>query len=343
MTVAPLPQAQRRVPVASLLRRIVLVNAAVLVVGTAVLALSPATVSSRVAVREALVLAAGLLVMLAANALLLRGTLAPLDRLLALTGRVDLLQPGERLPEPGHGDLVGLVRAFNEMLARLEAERGASSARALAAQENERRRVAQELHDEVGQSLTVVLLGLKRAVDRAPDDLRPELLEVTEAVRSSLDEVRTVARRLRPGVLDDLGLASALSALATEFAAGARVRVERRVDPALPALSEQVELVVYRVAQEALTNVARHAAATTVDLVLARHPSGVVLRVEDDGRGLHGAAPGAGIVGMRERALLIGAELTVGPGREGGTQVRLVAPVGLAPESLPTAAPGSAP
>jgi two-component system, NarL family, sensor histidine kinase UhpB len=112
------------------------------------------------------------------------------------------------------------------------------------------------------KSLTAVLLALKRSVDRAPDELREELHTVQETVRESLDEVRHVARRLRPGVLEDLGLTSALSALVAEFTQLSGVPVERTSDPDLPPLSGDVELVLYRVTQESLTNVARHAHAT---------------------------------------------------------------------------------
>jgi two-component system sensor histidine kinase UhpB len=216
------------------------------------------------------------------------------------------------------------------MLDRLEAERGASSAQALAAQEGERQRIARELHDEIGQSLTVVLLGLKRVLDQAPAELRDELTAVQELTRGCLDEVRQVARRLRPGVLDDLGLVSALSALATDFAQASEVPVTRKLDPRLPALSRDAELVLYRIAQEGLTNVARHAGAARVELALTVEPGGVLLRITDDGRGLAGAAEGAGIRGMRERAILVGAELTVQTRRGGGTEVRL---------RVPTAAP----
>ena len=99
----------------------------------------------------------------------------------------------------------------------LKSERTTASASALAAQENERQRIARELHDEIGQTLTVALLILKRAVDRAPDEIRDELSDTQEAVRAGLDEVRSIARRLRPDALEDLGLQSALSALCTEF------------------------------------------------------------------------------------------------------------------------------
>jgi two-component system sensor histidine kinase UhpB len=212
------------------------------------------------------------------------------------------------------------------MLDRLESERGTSTARALAAQEDERQRIAQELHDEIGQSLTVVLLGLKRVLDRAPAELRDEVSTAAELTRGSLDEVRRVARRLRPGVLEDLGLVSALSALATDFAQASEVPVTRTLDQRLPELSRDAELVLYRIAQEGLTNVARHAGATRVELALTRLPHGVLLRIADDGRGLDGAAEGAGIRGMRERAILIGATLQIEGRPGGGTDVRLLVP-----------------
>src|SRR3712207_2070638 len=156
--------------------------------------------------------------MLVANGLVLRAMLGPLDRLRHLMEDVDLLRPGQRLPEQGSGPASDLVSSFNAMLDRLEAERAASTGRALAAQEDERRRVAQELHDEVGQSLTAVLLGLRRIADRAPADLAPEIGIAQETARASLDEVRQVVRRLRPGVLDDLGLCSALTSLLSAHA-----------------------------------------------------------------------------------------------------------------------------
>jgi two-component system sensor histidine kinase UhpB len=213
------------------------------------------------------------------------------------------------------------------MLDRLEAERAASTGRALSAQEAERRRIAQELHDEVGQSMTTVLLELKRARERAPEPLRADLLRAQETTRESLEEVRRLARRLRPGVLEDLGLVSALTSLTTDLAGRTGMRVERRVDADLPPLDPDVELVLYRVAQAALTNVVRHAAADRVEVCLARTgPTAVELHVADDGRGVGAVREGAGIRGMRERALLIGAALDVAPGPAGGTRVVLTVP-----------------
>ena len=315
-----------RTPATALFWRLFLLNALVFVAGAGVLVLSPATVSAQTAIREVAVLTVGLALMLAVNAVLLRRSLRPLDGLTALMERVDLLRPGERLAVRGTGDVTHLIRTFNDMLDRLETERGASSAQALAAQEAERQRIAQELHDEIGQSLTAVLLGLKRTVDRAPDDLRDELRTVQELIRASLDEVRQVARRLRPGVLEDLGLHSAMSALATDFTEASQIPIARRLDPRLPELGRDAELVLYRIAQESLTNIARHAGASRAELALTQQRDGVVLRITDNGRGLNGAAEGAGIRGMRERAILIGAHLTLGPGPTGGTEVRLTIP-----------------
>ncbi|WP_424533850.1 HAMP domain-containing sensor histidine kinase [Sphaerisporangium viridialbum] len=314
-----------RTPAQALFRRLFVINGLVFTVGTLVLALSPATVSSPLLLAEVPVLTVGLALILTANTLLLRTSLAPLDALATLMQRVDLLRTSDRLTHNGNGDLTHLIDTFNAMLDRLEAERSASSAHALAAQEGERQRIARELHDEIGQSLTVVLLGLKRTVDRAPDDLREELHTIQETVRASLDEVHQVARRLRPGVLEDFGLQSALTALSSDFSAVSRIPVTRRVDPDLPTLSSDVELVLYRIAQEGLTNVARHAHATRVELSLTAKPGDLTLRITDDGRG--GALQeGAGIRGMRERALLIGARLTIASPRGGGTDVRLVVP-----------------
>ncbi|WP_184762833.1 HAMP domain-containing sensor histidine kinase [Streptomyces griseoloalbus] len=315
----------------SLYWRIFGLNAVVLGTATALLLWAPVTVSVPVLLTEAVILVAGLGVMLVANAALLRIGLAPLDRVTRLMTTVDLLRPGQRLPVRGGGEVAELVSTFNSMLERLEGERVASSARAILAQEGERRRIAQELHDEVGQSMTAVLLALKRASDEASEPLRGELQQAQEITRGSLDEVRRLVRRLRPGVLDDLGLVSAVTSLATEFATHTGLRVLRRFDSDLPALDHETELVIYRVAQEGLTNAARHAEARRVQVSLRGADACVVLEVSDDGRGIGAAREGAGLRGMRERALLIGAALDISspdgtsvPGT--GTRIRLTVP-----------------
>ncbi|MFI5937383.1 sensor histidine kinase [Actinoplanes sp. NPDC051494] len=302
--------------------RIFSLNAAVLLVATAGLLLGPVTVSTNFVLTEALVLGSGLIAMLVANAALLRFGLAPLARVTRTMATVDLLRPGTRLQVTGRAGIAELISTFNAMLDRLEAERATSAGRALSAQEAERRRVAQELHDEIGQTLTAVLLELKRVADKAPDPVRDELRQVQETTRNSLDEIRRIARRLRPGVLEELGLASALRALTSEFST-AGLAVRKQLAPDLPDIHVDVELVLYRVAQEGLTNVARHSGARNAELELRRDGDAVELFIRDDGRGIGGAADGAGLRGMRERALLVGATLTVGPGPQGGTQVHL--------------------
>lgn len=312
----------------SLFWRVFVINALFFVIGTAVLAVSPATVSFPLAVTEAIVLVIGLSSILVTNALLLRVSFRPLERLSALMREIDLLRPGQRLDVSGSREVADVIGTFNEMLARLEGERRASSARALMAQEAERRRIAQELHDEIGQILTAVVLQLKKAAEQAPPEMQATLLEVQEAARASLDEVRRIARRLRPDVLEDLGLVTALSALATSVAQQSGVRIQRRFADHLPPLSPEIELVLYRVAQEGLTNVTRHAEASRVELSLDRTATGLALRVADNGAGMDGAGEGAGMRGMRERAMLVGGRLRIDSSLQGGVEVLLDVPTG---------------
>ncbi|MEU6099281.1 HAMP domain-containing sensor histidine kinase [Streptomyces flaveolus] len=312
----------------SLFWRIFGLNAVVLGFATALLLWAPVTVSVPVLLTEAVVLVGGMAVMLVANGALLRWGLSPLDRLTKLMTTVDLLRPGQRLPVSGGGEVPELIRTFNAMLDRLEHERATSSARVLLAQEAERRRIAQELHDEVGQSMTAILLVLGRAADDADQPLRDELHQAQEITRESLDEVRRLVRRLRPGVLDDLGLISALTSLTHDFATHTGLRVTRRFEADLPALDHETELVLYRVAQESLTNAARHADAERLEVSLGRADGAVVLTITDDGRGgIEAACEGAGIRGMRERALLVGAALDITSAPGSGTRIRLAAPV----------------
>ena len=319
-----------RTPAAALFRRVFLINGSIFALGTLVLALSPASVSERIQIAEIPVLLVGLVVMLTANGLLLRSSLAPLDRLAASMRRVDPPKRTDRVEHYGSGDLAHLIESFNAMLDRLETERTTASASALAAQENERQRIARELHDEIGQTLTVALLTLKRAVDRSPESIHPELADAQEIVRSSLDEVREIARRLRPDALEDLGLRSALNALCSEFAEASGIAVVKHIAVQEDRLKSDVELVCYRIAQEGLTNVARHSGARKVWVDLHAGEGELTLRVADDGCGGIATEPmreGAGITGMRERALLVNASLTINSSEGGGTEVRLVIPI----------------
>jgi two-component system sensor histidine kinase UhpB len=318
----------RRLP---LFWRVFVMNALVLAVATAVLVLSPATVSSPVALTEAIVLGLGLGAMLVLNYALLRRALSPLDRLRVFMRGVDPLRPGIRAPgDESVPELRAVTAGFNEMIARLESERRDSAGRALAAQEGERLRVARELHDEVGQKLTAVMLQLD-TLSRRRDG--PALEEAREGVREALEEVRFIARRLRPEALDHLGLVSALTALTNSFRGSTGVRIERRIDRSLPQLGSDAELVLYRVAQEALTNAVRHADSDEARLTLRRVTGGVELEVRDHGRGFEAdvVGEGAGIRGMRERAMLVGAELEIGSAPGTGTTVTLRCSAGPRP------------
>lgn len=316
----------------SLFWRIFSLNAAGLFVATALL-LGPLTVSTPVLPGEALILLAGLVALLAGNAAVLRIGLRPLRRLGSAMATADLLVPGTRPAVAGPAEAAQLIATYNTMLDRLQAERAAGAGRALQAQERERHRIARELHDEVGQTLTAVLLQLKRVADRVPGELREEVALTQEATRAGLDEIRRIARRLRPGVLEELGLPSALRSLAAEFTHHG-LSVEHHVPGDLPPLAPEAELVVYRVAQESLTNTARHAGADHAALTLRPLAGGVELLVRDNGTGLGTAPEGAGIRGMRERALLVGAEIHFAPAPSGGTDVRLRVP---APPGEPSA------
>jgi two-component system, NarL family, sensor histidine kinase UhpB len=310
----------------SLAWRVFVTNAAILVVVGAGLILTPLTVSHPVAATEAGILVGGLALTLLVNLALVRRTFAPLERLTALMDRVDLLHPGARVDvEAATEDVQALASAFNAMLERLEGERRDSTRRAVVAQEAERLRIGRGLHDDLGQALTGVLLQLDQAVRAHPGEL--ELEDAREAARGSLDLVRRLARDLRPDALDDLGLTSALIALCAAFTRQTGIEVEHDLPNDLPLLPREVDIVVYRVAQEALTNIARHAGATQAWLRLT-HRATLALTVEDDGRGLPaGPREGTGIRGMRERAMLARGQLVTEARIGGGTRILLEIPL----------------
>ena len=314
----------------SLFRRVVAINAVVLVTATLVLALSPATVSPTVTAREWVVLAVGVGLVIGVNVVLLRRVFGPLGRLEATMERIDPLDPGRRISvgEPGQ-EIARLGYAFNAMLDRLEHERADSGRRALRAQEAERARLARELHDELGQLLTGVVLQLEGLAATVAPERRGDVTEIQDTVREGAQTVRAIAQGLRPPALDAFGLRASLVALAVGFEERSGLQVRQRIDPDLPALGHEGELAVYRVAQEAMTNVARHAAAEHVELTLERRDGAVVLTVHDDGCGIEprDLQSATGVAGMRERALLVGGSLGVSGSPGKGTAVELRVPV----------------
>lgn len=301
-----------------------MVGAALLLVFT------PVTIHASVTPGQVGIILSGLAVMLIVNLWVLGRVLAPLRKLTALMSRIDPDQPGERITDIGsYGpDVAALSDAFNQMLDRLERERYESARVALAAQESERQRLAGELHDEIGQTLTAAAIQIEHAADvgrDSPADLR----RIADAVRGSLDEVRRIARELRPEALDDLGLVNALISLCSRLASQGDLRIERQLEK-LPDLPPGLELVIYRVAQESLTNVVRHAQASEATLSLAASPHMATLSIGDNGRGLPADLPAhtAGISGMRERARLVHGKLEIESKPSGGTTVRLELPWG---------------
>jgi two-component system, NarL family, sensor histidine kinase UhpB len=288
---------------------------------------------------------------LAVNLLLLLRRFAPIERLAEEMEKVDLSRPGPVLPESIDGiaeteEVARLELAFLRMTRRLEAERRRAGSAALRAQEQERARVARDLHDEVNQSLTGLLLRLEALREESPPELRDQLEETKGVANQAMRELLSLARQLRPTALDDLGLAAALEGQVEQMQeAGLAATLD--IDDDLPGLPDDVQLVVYRVAQEALANAARHSGAGRIEVRLRCLAEAVELTVCDDGEGFafDRAEHGLGIAGMRERALLVGGELTIESRPGQGTTVRLTVPVrpDRAAQQPGSAQPGPAP
>jgi two-component system, NarL family, sensor histidine kinase UhpB len=262
-----------------------------------------------------------------------RRRFTPLERLIEEMEKVDLSRPGPLLPASidGVGETEEVERielAFLRMMRRLEAERRRAGSAALQAQEQERTRVARDLHDEVNQSLTGLLLRLEAAREEAPPELEAELEATKALANQAMTELLSLARQLRPTALDDLGLAAAIAGQVEQLARG-EVAAELSAEGDFSDLDDDAQLVVYRVAQEALSNATRHSGASRIEVRLRRSDDGgVALDVADDGRGFAFAESegGLGIAGMRERALLVGGELTIESRPDRGTTVRLTVP-----------------
>jgi len=270
---------------------------------------------------------------LTASLVRLRRRFGPLEHLIEEMEKVDLGRPGPLLPASIDGigateEVERIELAFLRMMRRLEAERRRAGSAALQAQEQERTRVARDLHDEVNQSLTGLLLRLEAAREAAPPELEDELAETKALANQAMRELLSLARQLRPTALDDLGLAAAIGGQVEQLSRG-EIEATIELDGDFSDLGDDAQLVVYRVAQEALSNAARHSGAGRVEVRLRRlDGGGVELTVADDGDGFafDDSEGGLGIAGMRERALLIGGDLTIEsrPGR--GTTVRLTVP-----------------
>jgi two-component system, NarL family, sensor histidine kinase UhpB len=312
----------------SLMVQVLSVNAAL--IAATVLAASLATnwqMTGVIEQRRSLVLVAALLATVLVNAFVLRRRFAPLERLITTMEQVEVADTAGRptLPPAETDEVARLHQAFDRMLDRLEIERARTAGAVLRAQEDERARIARDLHDEVNQALTGVLLRLQATTQHAPQTLRPELRETQRAATQAIEELLRLARELRPAALDDHGLAAALRTKVSDFSRQTGVRAELDLAGAdVEHLGPEEQIVVYRVVQESLSNVAQHACAGYVRVAFACEDGATVARVQDDGRGF-GTRPreGHGLTGMRERAALAGGSLNVRSSPGAGTTVEL--------------------
>ena len=202
--------------------------------------------------------------------------------------------------------------------------------RVVAGQELERKRLARELHDETGQALTSILLGLKGIEDASDSEgARESVRTLRELVVATLQDVRRLAVELRPKALDDFGLVPALERLAETFTEQAEVEVDVQAALGETRLPAEVETALYRIVQEALTNVIKHAQAQVVSVVLTRQEGRVAVVIEDDGRGFDPDEPGEGLglLGMRERIALVDGRLSVESGEGRGTTIAVEVPL----------------
>jgi two-component system sensor histidine kinase UhpB len=306
-------------------------------------------------------LVATAVVVLLINALLLRAAFRPLFGLL---NTIQLIEAG-RLDcraqiSARDSDVAQVAAALNAMLDRLEAVRHQTAGEILHVQEQERRRLALELHDQSSQTLTALTLHaqvledlLAAAAAPSPALLRQQVAQVNQLAGRTMSELRHVAEQLRPAILDDLGLEAALRWLAEDVGQGTKLRIavqvsgvgeseqDRRgvssLEPSGERLPPEVETALFRIAQEGLTNVARHAQASSVELKLLRTPEQVTLMICDDGRGFPSSAgetaarrAGLGVTGMQERARLLGGKLEITPHPDQGTVIQAIIPLALA-------------
>ena len=280
-----------------------------------------------------LILALAIVLTLCVNLWMLQRRFAPLERLIARIEGIDPAEPSShQLPAQDPVEEIDkLSRAFSGLLARIEEERRRSGTLAMRAQEEERRRLARDLHDEVNQALTAILLRLEALAHDSPPARMDEVDELKRLVNQAMEELLNLARQLRPSALDDHGLIAAVETQLKRFSArtGVEMTIETDGDP--NSLPEDVQTAVYRILQEALANVGRHAGATAVAVELEVADDRLELRVRDDGAGFdpgsvgrgRGDSPGAGLglSGMAERARLAGGELDVRSAPGGGTTV----------------------
>src|SRR5436305_7310385 len=279
-----------------------------------------------------LLLAMATILVLLVNLLMLRRRLSPLEQLIERIEAIDPAQTSEldySATSEQAEEVDRLAASFRRMLQRIDAERRRSGRLVLRAQEEERRRLARDLHDEVNQALTAILLRLEALSHAAPPELNGEVTELKKLVNQAMEELLQLARQLRPSARDDHGLFSAIVGHARRFSAETGIKTDVRTHGDQVTLETNQEIAIYRIAQEALNNVAQHSGADRVEIDLAAERSGgVQLRVQDEGHGFDTSHQngGLGLGGMAERARLVGGRLDIQSGPGQGTALSLEVP-----------------
>lgn len=325
----------------SLFMKVLVANAAIVLVGstTAVLFVNRVWHGERPApFQEALFVVVGLVISLVVNFAILRVAFRPLFTLESTLDRVRRGDFSARVPDvEGDPALTRLSETTNLVLDRLSEHRQSLAAQILRAQEAERKRIARELHDETSQALTSVLFNLEAVEQQLPhgsEELSRRLDLTKEIARRTLDETRRLMFDLRPLVLDDLGLVPALRWFLSQRVQPMGLQVDLQVSGFDTRLPEELETALFRILQEAVSNVVKHAKAKNLSITLTHAPGQVIGVVQDDGVGFHpvhvaGKADrdrGLGLFGMHERAALVGGSVQIesAPGR--GTKMRVTVP-----------------
>ncbi|MBK5225132.1 MAG: sensor histidine kinase [Thermoleophilia bacterium] len=287
----------------------------------------------------ALFLASGLALSILTNYLLVKIAFRPLDDVSDTMKAIRAGHRGIRVPEvTDDPQIEELSKSLNSMLNTMDMQRKKAAASVIKAQEEERKRIARELHDETSQSLTGLVIGIRMVQEIVPDympDVQERLENINDLAHATLNEVHTMAVRLRPSVLDDLGLAAALRSYAKEYTENTGIPVEMQLLGMSHRLTPELETVLYRVIQEALTNVARHSNATSCRVTLRRKEQTVQGVIEDNGQGFDSQTVmlsdekgrGLGLHGMKERIELVGGSLEFDARPAKGTTIFIEVPL----------------
>ena len=330
-----------RVP---LFYKILLANAVILAIAVLIGGIltvrhgAPATAGQTL--RLATILGASAVVVGAAcSAIMTRLALTPLRELELTAKRVEEGELGTRvLTSPlADMDMRRLASVFNRMLDRVEWYRLRQrevTLRSLASEERAKTWVAGKLYDECAQSLAAVLLQLRAASKRIGAQPEGDLENMRTALLETLENIRQVARELRPPELDEIGLIPALAAEVRTLSQRTGIEVRLDAEPLAAELTPEAGLTLYRIVHEALANAVQHAGARSVAVRIVRRPDGVSAEIHDDGRGfdveqeLERAGRGLGLLEMRERALYVGADLSIRSSPQDGTTIRIHLPLG---------------